>query len=117
MKLLIVDDDPGITEMLRDHFSLRSFEVLTAHTAVDALFLGFHEKPDAVILDLGLPDFPGEQVLQTLKKLLPRTRVLILTGQSGPEMEARLYGLGCDAFMGKGAALKTLEGIIRGWEK
>lgn len=117
MRILIVNDDLGVVGMLRDYFSLRSFEVLTAQTAVDALSQAIHQRPEVVILDLDLPDFSGEQVLQTLKKLLPRTRILILTGQSGRDIEARLYQLGCDALVEKGESLTVLEGIVEGWRE
>ncbi|MBI4115401.1 MAG: response regulator [Candidatus Omnitrophica bacterium] len=114
-KILVVDDDPGVLEMLRDYFSSRAFDVATANTAFDALKLAFHERPDTLILDLGLPDYPGEEVLRRVKKFLPSTRVMILTGRSDPELEPRLRNLGCDSFLLKGTPLKTLEETILSW--
>lgn len=112
MKLLIVEDDPAVAEMLEEHFRMRSFEVFAAGTAVEGLRLAFRERPDSVILDLGLPDFSGEEVLRRIKKFLPTIRVLILTGQTDPELEPRLKSLGCDSFLAKGAPLRDLENIL-----
>lgn len=112
MKLLVVDDDPAVVGMLRDYFVPRSFEVLTANTAVEALRVAFQEKPDSVILDLVLPDFSGEEVLRQIKKSLPNIRVLILTGQTDPELGPRLHRLGCDSFLTKGTSLRSLEEIL-----
>lgn len=117
MKLLVVDDDQAVVEMLRDYFSPRSYEVLTAGTAGEAVQLAFQERPDTVILDLVLPDSSGEEVLRQIKKSLPQTRVLILTGQTDPELEPRLRSLGCDSFLTKGSSLRSLENILLGWTR
>ena len=117
MKLLVVDDDPAVVGMLRDYFAPRSFQVLTAGTAVEAIDLAFQEKPDSVILDLVLPDFSGEEVLRRIKKSLPEIRVLILTGQTDPELEPRLKSLGCDSFLNKGTSLRSLENILHSWSR
>ena len=115
MKLLVVDDDPGVVEMLRDYLSARSFNVLTAARAREALHLAFHEKPDTVILDLTLPDFSGEEVLLKIKEKLPGTHVLILTGRNEPGLETKLRELGCDSFLQKGSSLASLEQILLNW--
>ena len=117
MKLLVVDDDSGVVEMLRDYFALRSFEVLTAGTAVEALQVAFQERPDIVILDLVLPDFSGEEVLRRVKKSFPEVHVLILTGQTDPGLEPRLRRLGCDSFLAKGTPLRNLESVLLGWTR
>ncbi len=117
MKLLVVDDDPAVVGMLKDYFAPRSFEVLTAGTAVEALQMAFQERPDTIVLDLVLPDFSGEEVLRRIKKFLPHTRVLILTGQTDPALEPRLRRLGCDSFLAKGTSLRSLENILLGWTR
>lgn len=114
MKILVVDDDPAVAEMLRDYLAARTHEVLVARQAREALQLAFHERPDRVILDLGLPDFPGEEVLRAIKKTLPGMRVLILTGRTDdPDLEANLRRLGCDSFLQKGVPLRQIEEALR----
>lgn len=115
MKLLVVDDDPGVVEMLRDYLAARSFNVLTAGGAREAIRLAFREKPDTVILDLALPDFSGEEVLRQIKEKSPHTHVLILTGCEEPGLETRLRELGCDSFLQKGTSLASLERILLSW--
>lgn len=117
MKILVVDDDAGVREMLRGHFASRAHEVLSAGTALEGLRVALQEKPDSVILDLGLPDFSGEEVLRTLKKQIPGTRVMILTGREEPGLEKRVRQLGCDSFLEKGTSLQILEEILQGWSR
>lgn len=117
MKILLVDDDPGVRAMLRDHFSVRSHEVITAGTAVEALYWAFRERPETMILDLMLPDFPGEEVLRRIKKFLPGIRVLILTGRSDPRLEQRVRTLGADSFLVKGVPLEILEETLISWSR
>lgn len=106
-KLLVVDDDIGAIEMLRGHFSLRGAEVHCAQTSEEALRLAFKERPELVFLDLGLPDFPGEEVLKRIKKFLPQIRVIVVSGSQEAGIKERILKLGADAYFEKGEASFT----------
>ena len=65
-RVLVVEDDQGVTRMLR--FSLRSagFDITETTTGQEALTILDRQRPEAVVLDLGLPDGKGGEVLQRL---------------------------------------------------
>ncbi len=66
-KVLVVDDEPQIVRALRINLSARGYEVLTAHDGATALRLAADAKPDVVVLDLGLPDMDGTDVIAGLR--------------------------------------------------
>ncbi|HTK65329.1 MAG TPA: response regulator, partial [Pseudonocardia sp.] len=66
-RVLVVDDDAQIRRALRINLSARGYEVLTAGDGADALRTAAEELPDAVVLDLGLPDLDGTDVIAGLR--------------------------------------------------
>jgi DNA-binding response OmpR family regulator len=101
MRVLVVEDDLALADALRDSFigaEIACENVPTAQAA-DELLKNF--VFDAVILDLGLPDDDGLNLLHRLRSRGDRTPVIILTAQSGPF--ARITGLekGADDYLGK----------------
>ncbi len=65
-KILVVDDEPKIVQLVRDYLERAGFRVLTAPNGKTALALAHSEKPDLIILDLGLPEMDGLDVTRTL---------------------------------------------------
>lgn len=66
-RVLVIDDEPQILRALRINLSARGYEVLTAATGAEALRCAAEHTPDVVILDLGLPDISGIEVLAGLR--------------------------------------------------
>lgn len=66
-RVLVIDDEPQILRALRINLSVRGYEVYTAATGADALRIAAEHRPDVVILDLGLPDMSGIDVLGGLR--------------------------------------------------
>lgn len=98
--ILVVEDDPSIADNLEDLLSAAGYAVRVAHEGWSALFEASVAVPDLVILDLSLPDMPGEQVLKSIRERasLP---VIVLTAQDAP---ARHFGAlyeGASAFLSK----------------
>jgi DNA-binding NtrC family response regulator len=82
-KILVVEDDPAGGRMMRALFRPEGCEVLLATSGAEALALAAQAPaPDAVFLDLGLPDMGGMDVLEALKKSQPSLPVIILTGDA-----------------------------------
>ena len=65
--MLVIDDEPQILRALRINLSVRGYEVTTAATGAGALRAAAEHPPDVVVLDLGLPDMSGIDVLEGLR--------------------------------------------------
>src|SRR5438132_11302006 len=79
-KILLVDDQEELRSLLGENFKARGYEVMEAPdgTTVKSLFAG--SQPDAVLLDLKLPDADGLDLLSTIKRQWPETEVIVLSG-------------------------------------
>ena len=73
-KLLVVDDEPNIVELLSASLRYAGFDVTTATSAVDAVKLARRDRPDLVLLDVMLPDMDGFEVLRKLRSGADRCR-------------------------------------------
>ena len=108
-KLLVIDDEKPILDLMRDHFSLRGYEVLTADTAEEGLRAAFKERPDVVLLDYKLTDYLGDEVLLRIKKNLPKIKVIMISGFSGTNFESHLKEYGVDCFFPKGTSILKIQ--------
>ncbi len=108
--ILIVEDD----DLLRDAFKIlledAGYQVLDAPTAGAALTLANERLPALVILDLGLPDRPGLEVVRELRDDpdLRATPIIALTGRVGPEEKQACLDAGCDRYLAKPVAPSDL---------
>ncbi|HUG40730.1 MAG TPA: response regulator [Longimicrobiales bacterium] len=117
--ILIVEDD----ELLRDAFKLlledAGYQVLEAGTAARAIELATERLPALVVLDLGLPDAPGLDVVRTLRMDpdMVDLPVIALTGRVGPAEERECLAAGCDRYLPKPVSpaelLRELPTLIR----
>jgi two-component system alkaline phosphatase synthesis response regulator PhoP len=111
-KILVVDDEPKIVQLVRDYLEHAGFDVLAASNGENALAVSRSEKPDLIILDLGLPEMDGLDVTRSLRKdsLVP---ILMLTARS--EETDKLVGLelGADDYMTKPFSPKELVARVR----
>lgn len=94
-KILVVDDERKITEVLKAYLERESYNVITAHDGEEALNLTSTEKPSLIILDLMLPRLSGEEVLQRLRREKSRVPVIMLTAKTA--LEDKVYGLSMGA--------------------
>ncbi len=79
-KILVVDDEPVITEMLRQQFTREGYEVFTAGSAEEALVLIARQPMDVVISDEMMPGMKGTEFLSILRRRQPETIRIMLTG-------------------------------------
>ena len=77
-RLLIVDDDPDVLEVLATHFSPR-YKVLTAQHGPDALMIASYQRPDAVLVDVFMPGWDGVQVLRAIRAMDGSVPVVMLS--------------------------------------
>jgi two-component system, cell cycle response regulator CtrA len=101
MRALLVEDDPasasGIALMLRSTGAV----IDVADTGQEALDLARHYDYDIVVLDLGLPDMEGYEVVRRMRVARNATPVLILSGQSAPQAKVKGLGAGADDYLTK----------------
>ena len=110
--ILVVDDEPKITQLVRDYLERAGFAVRSAANGRAALALAQAEKPDMIVLDLGLPDLDGLDVTRSLRKF-SNAPILMLTARA--EEADKLVGLelGADDYMTKPFSPKELVARVR----
>jgi two-component system response regulator MprA len=115
MKVMVVDDEPAVRESLRRALQLEGYEVSLAADGAEALqrLTADHEDPDAVILDVLMPQVDGLAVCRKLRLSGIHTPVLMLTART--EVDDRVAGLdaGADDYLAKPFALEELFARLR----
>jgi DNA-binding response OmpR family regulator len=107
MKILVIDDDTGMTDLLTILLTPASSEVLTANTAKDGLKLARERQPDVVILDLMLPEIDGWKVCKNIRDFSD-VPILILSAIDTPGMVAQALDNGADDYLTKPISSGTL---------
>src|SRR5215813_8230304 len=112
MRLLIVEDNEHLAQSLSKVFHEKGYAVDCAPRGEDA-DEALHTQPyDLVILDLGLPDMDGLEVLRRLRRRKSRVPVLILTARDSIQKRVEGLNLGADDYLGKPFALAELEARV-----
>ena len=99
--LLIVDDEPGIVEEIKDFFEDEGFRVYTADSGEDGIQCIENIHPDLAFIDIKLPDISGLRVLEAAKKSSPKTKTIVITGYVDQTLIDEAEKLGRDAFLQK----------------
>jgi len=111
-KILIVDDEDGIVEEVREFFLEEGYEVVCANTAAEGIKRVKEERPGIALVDLKLPDMSGVEVLIAAKAFDPSIKVIVNTGYVDPVMQERAEKSGADAFLNKPFDLEILMDAI-----
>jgi DNA-binding response OmpR family regulator len=98
--ILLVEDERKLRELVRSYLERSGFTVLSAASGAEALSLVGSAVPDLVVLDLGLPDVPGETVARELRSTAP-IPILMLTAKASEEDRIRGLELGADDYVTK----------------
>ncbi len=111
--VLVVDDEPNIAELLGMALRYEGWQTSVAHTGAKAVAKAKDVRPDAVVLDVMLPDFDGMEVLRRLRHALPDVPVLFLTAKDS--VEDRVAGLtaGGDDYVTKPFSLEEVVARLR----
>jgi len=99
-RILIVDDEPHILRVLRLNLRARRFEVDIATTGTDALATAARHTPDAVVLDLGLPDMDGTDVITGLRAWTT-VPIIVASGRTDPADKTAAMDAGADDYLTK----------------
>jgi DNA-binding response OmpR family regulator len=98
--ILLVEDERKLRELVRTYLEQAGFAVLSTGSGAEALSLAASAAPDLLVLDLGLPDVPGETVARELRAT-GSTPILMLTAKSSEEDRVRGLELGADDYVTK----------------
>jgi DNA-binding response OmpR family regulator len=111
-KVLIIEDDPMIRTAVLRALADRGYAVAAAHTAMTGLQLAVSEQPDAVVLDLGLPDLDGREVLRMIRAV-SSVPVIVATARGTEEDIIRSLDAGADDHVVKPYGAAQLDARIR----
>jgi two-component system KDP operon response regulator KdpE len=114
--ILLVDDEPQIHRFLRPTLEAAGYEVGRAETGADALRVAAHRPPSLVLLDLGLPDLDGHDVLLQLR-VFCKAPVIVLSARDRPAEKIRALDAGANDYVEKpfdmGELLARLRAALR----
>jgi two-component system KDP operon response regulator KdpE len=112
IKVLVVDDEPPIRKLLRMGLSTQGYEMLDAPNGKTALAL-LDEKPDLVILDLGLPDIQGHELLRMIRARDERIPIVVLSSRGDEAGKVQALDLGADDYVTKPFGMDELLARMR----
>jgi two-component system KDP operon response regulator KdpE len=110
--VLVVDDEPPIRRFLRTSLGAVGHRVVTAEDAAGALAMLRSEKPDVVILDLGLPDKSGLDVITEIRRHSP-VPIIVLSARSDERAKVASLDLGADDYISKPFGMAELMARLR----
>jgi two-component system KDP operon response regulator KdpE len=111
-RVLVVEDDPGLARALAITLRARRYDVVVAHTGAAALDAAASRPPDLVILDLGLPDIDGMDVLHALRGWTS-VPVVVLSARHGSADKVQALDAGADDYVTKPFGMDELLARIR----
>ena len=114
VRVLVVDDEVNIAELISMALRYEGWDISTAHAGNKAVRLAKEQKPDAIVLDVMLPDIDGFEVLRRIRTNQPDVPVLFLTARDA--VEDRVAGLtaGGDDYVTKPFSIEELVARLRG---
>ena len=111
-KIVVVDDDPSVQEVVRAYLEKDGYLVYVAGTAADGLSTAERVKPGLVVLDLMLPDRPGEDVCREIRERSD-VPILMLTAKASEDERVTGLAIGADDYLTKPFSPRELVGRVR----
>jgi two-component system KDP operon response regulator KdpE len=112
LKVLVVDDEPPIRKLLRLGLSTQGYDILDAPSGKVALEL-IAQKPDLIILDLGLPDIDGLELLRQMRQKNDGVPIVVLSSRGEEAAKVKALDLGADDYVTKPFGMDELLARIR----
>ncbi|WP_034270098.1 response regulator [Actinospica robiniae] len=116
MRVLVVDDEPQLLRALRINLSARRYEVVVAADGASALEAAARHLPDLVILDLGLPDMDGAEVIAGLRGWT-KVPILVLSGRADAADKVDALDAGADDYVTKPFSMEELMARLRALQR
>ena len=112
-RILLVDDEPELLKAMRIRLTSWGYDVLTAANGKEAIQLVKKEVPDAVILDIMMPEWDGIETLKRIRRFNKKVPVLMLTAYPSGERMQNTESLGISAFIVKGTEFDNASHLIQ----
>jgi len=112
MKVLVVDDEDFICELLDEFLSLKGYDVTTARNGDEALLDFVENKPDLVLLDIRMPGISGVKVLRKIKNIDKDVRVIMLSAFGDAATVQDALELGAAHYLQKPVKFEQLSNIL-----
>jgi len=110
--ILIIDDEPPIRRLVRTTLAVQNYRVVEAATGAEGLSQLRHQKPDVVILDLGLPDLDGLEVIRRMRAESP-VPIVVLSSREDEKGKVAALDLGADDYVTKPFGVEELMARLR----
>ena len=107
-RILVIDDDPAVTSLLKRGLSYEGFAVDTAQSGTEGLTIARERPSDLVILDVMMPGLNGFEVLQRLRAADEQLPILMLTARDAPSDQVQGLGSGADDYVLKPFTFEVL---------
>jgi two-component system, OmpR family, KDP operon response regulator KdpE len=111
-RVLIVDDERPLLRALAMNLTARGFDVIEADTGTRALSAAAAREPDVILLDLGLPDISGLDVIRGIREYAP-TPIIVLSARTGSSDKVAALDLGADDYVTKPFSIDELLARVR----
>ncbi len=111
-RVLVVDDEPPILRAVRTYLSRRDYQVETAETGAQALDSYARRRPDLILLDLGLPDTDGFEVIRRVREH-GNTPIIVLSAWGAEQDKVKALDLGADDYLTKPFGVDELLARVR----
>jgi two-component system, OmpR family, KDP operon response regulator KdpE len=112
LKVLVIDDEPPIRKLLRMGLATANYQIVEAPNGKTAL-ASLSEKPDLVILDLGLPDMDGHELLRTIRTRNESVPIVVLSSRGDEAGKVRALDYGADDYVTKPFGMEELLARLR----
>ena len=111
-RLLVIDDEPNVLFSLEESLKTDELDVITARTAQEGIELVRRRRPDAVILDVRLPDLSGLEAFDRIRQIDPRLPVVVITAFAATETAIEAMKRGAFEYLLKPVDLRQLREVV-----
>jgi DNA-binding response OmpR family regulator len=110
--ILVVEDDVAVSDVIAEALTQSNYDVRVAPTANDALAIAAMDRPDAIILDINLPDSSGTATLDRLHRIQPDVPIIMLTANADEQLARETLRRGAFDYVTKPVNLDHLIRIV-----
>ena len=111
-KLLLIEDDQAVCALLRSYLKETNFRLIEEHTAQGGMIATAEKRPDLIVLDLGLPDGDGVELVKTIREW-SRVPIIIMSGRDDDDSKVAALDAGADDYITKPFSITELAARLR----